>query len=89
MSQPKKPSPDPRKVWRITGAAPLGEVVTVAPAGSTTAERPAPEPGADLSVRRKSVRYWRASSYDLLTGLDVRDFADTVPSELLDELFKQ
>jgi hypothetical protein len=31
---------------------------------------------------------WRASSYDLMTGLTVRDVTDTIPGELFDEFFK-
>ncbi len=29
---------------------------------------------------------WLGSTFDLLSGADVRDFADTIPSELWDEL---
>ncbi|MEP7058981.1 MAG: hypothetical protein ABI809_14545 [Caldimonas sp.] len=91
MTEFKKPPIEPRKVWRITSTAPQGEFVTVGAttSSSTAANVPAlHEHGDDLSVRRKAVRYWRASSYDLLTGLDVKDFSDTVPNEILDELFK-
>ena len=31
---------------------------------------------------------WRASSHDLLTGADVSEVEDTIPGDLLDELFK-
>lgn len=31
---------------------------------------------------------WRASSHDLMTGLQVSDVTDTIPGELFDELFK-
>ena len=30
---------------------------------------------------------WRASSYDLMTGLTVSDVTDTIPGEIFDELF--
>ena len=30
---------------------------------------------------------WVQSSFDLAIGLDVRDFEDTVPEDLFDELF--
>ena len=30
---------------------------------------------------------WVQSSFDLALGLEVRDFVDTVPDELFDELF--
>ena len=35
-------------------------------------------------------RWWHESSYDLRRGLDVNDdFGETVPGDLLDELFKR
>ena len=68
----------------MTGNVPLGEVVTVGSSGAlqAAAELPAHEP-AD-APKPKTVRYWRASSHDLATGLDVKDFSDTVPQEFLD-----
>ena len=45
----------------------------------------------DAAVRMLSpakVPSWRASSYDLLTGLTVRDVTDTIPGAIFDELFK-
>ena len=36
-------------------------------------------PGADEAS-------WRSSSYDLMSGLQITDFEDTVPGELLDGL---
>ena len=30
---------------------------------------------------------WQASSWDLLTGLKVRDVSDTIPDRIFDELF--
>ena len=83
MSQHKKAVTDVRIVWRMTDGDPLGELLTLPPGGSPAAkEAPVAEPGDAL--QRKSVRYWRASSHDLATGLDVKDFSDTVPSEFLE-----
>lgn len=31
---------------------------------------------------------WRASSWDLLNGVDVRDHSDSIPGELFERLFK-
>jgi hypothetical protein len=31
---------------------------------------------------------WEASSYDLLTGLTVRDVTDTIPGRIFEEVFK-
>jgi len=80
MRQDKKATSEQRKVWRMTGSAPLGEVLTVNSAGAerSSEEAPTAEPGA---AKSKSTRYWRASSHDLATGLDVKDFSDTIPRE--------
>ena len=32
---------------------------------------------------------WRASSFDLLNGVEVRDHTDTIPGELFNRLFKR
>jgi hypothetical protein len=84
MGQHRKTITDLRKVWRMTNSAPLGEVVTVGSSGAAPAadEALASEPSDVL--KPKSVRYWRASSHDLATGLEVKDFSDTVPQEFLD-----
>lgn len=70
--------PKPRKVWRITADAPLGRWV------DPEVERVEP-PLPDERIEPG----WRQSSFDLAFGLDVRDATDTVPGELLDELFKE
>jgi len=38
-----------------------------------------PDPAADPN--------WQSSSYDLLTGLTVRDVTDTIPGKIFDEVF--
>ena len=83
MSQHRKAITDLRKVWRMSDNAPLGEVVTVGSSGASpaAAELPAPAPGD--APKPKSVRYWRASSHDLATGVDVKDFSDSVSQEFL------
>ena len=75
-----------RKVWRMTPDAPLGEIVDFDPT--------VPGPGAKPTEATAVVLYpapvvsWRASSYDLLNGLDVTDQTDSIPGELFDALFK-
>ena len=83
MVQHRKVIADLRKIWRMTDNAPLGEVVTVGSSGASPAadQVPASEPSDVL--KPKSVRYWRASSHELATGLDVKDFSDTVPQEFV------
>jgi hypothetical protein len=52
----------------------------------------APPPRTDASPEREARSEvgdsnWVQSSFDLAIGLDVRDFEDTVPEDLFDELF--
>ena len=81
MNKPKAKAP-PTKVWRISKSAPMGEWVEIAP---RSAPQPAPQPDKDLP--EVSYGTWVTSSYDLLDGADVSDDPDTLPGELLDELF--
>jgi len=67
-----------KKVWRISSDAPLGRWVDLAPSPV--------EPG---QPEERIEPGWRQSSFDLAYGLEVEDATDTVPGELLDELFKK
>jgi hypothetical protein len=60
----------------------LGEVVElpVAPGSSRRTERPA-KPNVASACN------WRASSYDLLRGLTVRDVSETIPAQMFEALF--
>ena len=82
MGRHNKAVTDVRKVWRMTDGDPLGEVLTL-PSGASPAANEAPAAERSGPLQPKSVRYWRASSHDLATGLDMKDFSDTVPSEFL------
>jgi hypothetical protein len=65
-----------------------GEVVPrdVPPSNADSVPAVPEEPGSNW---HKPDRWWHQSSWDLLHGLDVQEDAqDTVPGELLDELFK-
>ena len=82
----RKPSSLPRRVWRATPNAPMGEFVDIdltTPSGAGAAQTQArvldPAPVVD----------WRSSSYDLLNGLEVNDDEDSIPGDLFDELFKR
>lgn len=71
----------------MTTSAPLGELVDFDP---TEAHPPAALAEIPLRVLDPApVVDWRISSYDLLTGLDVRDHSDTIPGELFEKLFKR
>ena len=70
----------------MTTDAPLGEIVDFDPT--------VPAPGGKLAeatavvLDPAPVVSWRASSYDLLNGLDVTDQTDSIPGELFNALFK-
>jgi hypothetical protein len=78
MVQRKQASRSKRLVWRISEAAPLGELVdpdAVAP------NQPKDQP----EVSRGG---WVVSSFELLHGTEISEGPDTVPAELFDELFR-
>ena len=57
--------------------APMGRLVDP----DAAPDRPAPKDLPEVYTGG-----WLGSTFDLLSGADVRDFADTIPSELWDEL---
>ena len=77
----------PRRDWHAPGRA---------PALSTAPERL--ESGADIKMEiaanaavvalalRADEASWQASSYDLMSGLQITEFEDTIPDALLDDL---
>ena len=66
-------------VWRISENTPLGEWVE---AHTIPGDLPHYEELPEVSLGS-----WAESSFDLLHGTDVSDSPDTVPGDLLDELF--
>jgi hypothetical protein len=74
----------PRRVWRITAQAPLGEFVEVDPAA---AESKARSPDAPVILESPRPASWHESTGDLLAGVVVTDETDSMPGELFDELF--
>src|SRR5258708_2990320 len=92
---PKKQPAAPPRVWRMTADAPQGEVLELAPKPSPAAEVsaarkvaieiPGEAPARVLDPAK--VPSWQASSWDLMTGLKVRDVSDTIPDRIFDELF--
>jgi hypothetical protein len=78
----------------MTSDAPLGEIVDFDP----TEREPIRKPGEPLKKLAEAtavvidpapVANWRASSYDLLNGLEVTDQTDSIPGELFDRLFNR
>ena len=71
----------------LTAEAPLGERVDFDPIQSEPAAGIADAPLGVLDPA--PVVDWRASSYDLLNGLEVRDHSDSIPGELFKRLFSK
>jgi hypothetical protein len=61
----------------------MGEFVELDPAAAAKADVP-----VEREPRNEQGEVnWVQSSFDLALGLEVRDFVDTVPDDLFDELF--
>ena len=91
----ENPKPAVRRVWRMTADCPMGKIVEL------VAETPAAElakPVVPVSDSRGEVQArlldpakvpsWKSSSFDLLTGLTVRDLSDTIPGKIFAEVFQ-
>jgi hypothetical protein len=77
MNTRRRAPPGTQKlVWRITPDAPKGEWVAAAAIRHERADTPEEARGN-----------WAMSSFDLQYGADISDVSDTVPEELLDQLF--
>ena len=84
-----------RKVWRMTAAAPMGEILELVPDAEPNAppEKEWSTVAAALDEPRTRLpdpageANWQSSSYDLLSGLTVRDVTDTIPGRIFDEVF--
>ena len=91
---PKKQT-GPRRVWRMTADAPQGEVLELVPKTAqaepaTTRKAVAADVAGEAPAKvldPAKVPSWQASSWDLMTGLKVRDVSDTIPDRIFDELF--
>ena len=51
-------------------------------------DKPMEVPCKAKVLKPAQVESWQSSSFDLLSGLQVRDLSDTIPGRLFDELFK-
>ena len=88
-----------RRVWRMTADNQLGEILElteeshsacnrqVGRSGRTRSERVKPPALLGDSTGFASRGSWRASSYDLLQGLSVRDVSEKIPQRAFEELF--
>lgn len=86
---PRKAMAGVRKVWRITSEAPLGEIVDLGPKAASPRVGGRVDEAAPMLIDTAPVANWRASSHDLLNGLEVTDQSDSIPGELFDELFNR
>ena len=78
-------------VTRVVEPAPVAKLKPIPnPTSPKPAVTPKPvlEPDLDLDYGGKIDRWWYESSYDLRSGLDVREDS-TIPGELIDDLFKR
>jgi hypothetical protein len=82
MPQHSRRAARPRKVWRMTAEAPRGEFIDALPGDLSPMTDE-----AESTPRVRSHPNWMASSHDLLSGLEVSDFSDTLPNDLYDDLF--
>ena len=85
MSSAEKP-PVRRRVWRITQDDPKGTYVDAGKAPPADAGKAPPAESTSVEERHSG---WAVSSFELRYGLDVSDADDTVPAELLDNLFNR
>ena len=51
-------------------------------------DKPMEAPCKAKVLKPAQVESWQSSSFDLLSGLQVRDLSETMPGRLFDELFK-
>jgi hypothetical protein len=72
--------PSPRKIWRMTADAPMGEIVEADPADNgARPHRPSDDEWPETD--------WHASSYDLLNGCDIKDYTGRIPHRMFNALF--
>jgi hypothetical protein len=72
----RTPSRSRARVWRVTAGAPKGGWVDLVTS-----------PPAIVDAPERASTTWAMSSFDLRYGADITDVSDTLPADLLDELF--
>lgn len=76
----KDSGPSSRRIWRMSARAPLDEIVEVEL--SNSGERQRLESDEYLGTD------WHGSSFDLLSGCQVRDYTGRIPVRVFNALFK-
>ena len=80
-----------RLVWRMTAEYRLGEILELPEESrSPQSRQSAGHPRGPLPrmASYASASSWRASSYDLLRGLSVRDVSEKIPQRAFEALFR-
>ena len=93
--QPTKSRSATRLIWRMTAENQFGEILelpTESRAGRNSQgaqSRCTQEPASrgSTAMGSASLVTWRASSYDLLQGLTVRDVSEKIPQRTFEVLF--
>ena len=83
MSQ-NSTGPRPRRIWRMSASAPLGEIVEVE--APKSGARPN-EPQLDIDEWWPEAD-WQSSSFDLLNGCEVKDYTGRLPDRVFNALFR-
>ena len=88
-------NPSVRRVWRMTADCPMGKIVELV---AETPDTALAKPTMPVNDSRDEVHprlldpakvpSWQSSSFDLLTGLTVRDLSDTIPGKIFAEVFQ-
>ena len=94
---------DTRRIWRMTAENQLGEILELPDESSagrsrhgdrsrSSRSKQAAAPAlfhdsTGFASRNASLSTWRASSYDLLQGLTVRDVSERIPQPTFEALF--
>ena len=80
-----------RVVWRMSGAAPLGEFVHIDTDEQAAAHAdPKPEHRIEEPAAELPERGWHHSSHELVQGLDMTEQPlDTLPDDLFDQFLKK
>src|SRR5678816_2800384 len=73
-----------RRVWRMTAENQLGEILELPDESNAGRNRHGERSRAMSSA---TLSTWRASSYDLLQGLSVRDVSEKIPQPTFEALF--
>ena len=85
MGAHRKAITDLRQDMAHGGQRSAGRGCCVGSSGAAPTVADAPTLELSDALTPKSVRYWRTSSHDLATGLDVKDFSDTVSQPMFDK----